>query len=244
LWLLAGLPEPTTERQRTQARTIVLAVGGLLGTILVVGGLAYFYIWSESLVKLVDKGEWKEGVLVGVPLLMVVFGAGLVIAAVQPARAEERNNTLIRRLVYGANFGLTVLLLLVVLVVANVLFALKVPNKLDTTESGFYSLGEGTKQFLSKLPEPVGAYVLLPDTVDREISDVRQFLTTCQDISDGKFKVRFVSPVTNRSEMARLQAQYPRIGRDAYGVLLTAGADEKRHTFVPINELFDINQRT
>jgi hypothetical protein len=244
LWLLASLPEPTADRQRTQARVALLAVGGLIGITLVVLGIGYFYIWSESLVKLIDKGEWKEGLLVGVPLLMVVVGAGLVIAAVQPARAEERNNTVIRRLVYGANLGLTVLLLLVVLIVANVLFALKVPNKLDTTESGFYSLSDTTRQFLSKIPEPVTAYLLLPDMADREVSDVRQFLMTCQDTSDGKFRVRFVSPVSNRSEMARLQAQYPRIGRDAYGVLLTAGADEKRNMFIPFGELFDLDQRT
>ena len=64
---------------------------------------------------------------------------------IQPARAEERNNPTLRRLVYGSNFGLTVLLLFVVLVIANVVVALRVPNKLDTTETGFYSLSDSTK---------------------------------------------------------------------------------------------------
>jgi hypothetical protein len=241
-WLTVSVPPPEEDRQRTQVRVALLAVGGLLGLVLIVFGGVFFYLWSDSLGKWLDKGETAEMKWVLLPVLLVVAGAGLVLAAVQPARSEERNNTALRRLVYGANFGLTVLLLSVVVVVANVLFALKVPNQLDTTETGFYSLSESTKLFLSQLPEPVTAYLIIPTSDDREENDLRQFLLGCQEASAGKLKVKSVSPISNRTEVAALQAKYPRIPRDSDGVLLTVGEDEKRNNFIPFTEMFEFGR--
>src|SRR5438552_432355 len=237
-------PKPTGDEQRTEARKILLAVGGLLGVALIFFGAVYFYLWSDSLTKWLDKGEKKEMVWVVVPLLMVAAGAGLVFTSVQPARAEERNNLTLRRLVYGANFALTVLLLFVVLIVANIVIALKVPNKLDTTETGFYTLADSTKNFLGKLAEPVTLYVVMPDFGGRESNDIRQFAYGAQDAGEGKLTAKFLSPVTNKQDVQRLQEKYPRLGRDAYGILLTVGEDEKRNAFVPIDDLFDIDPRS
>ncbi|MDB5311083.1 MAG: ABC-type uncharacterized transport system [Gemmataceae bacterium] len=242
-YLMVGLPNPSVDRQRTEARVVLLTAGGLIGFALIVFGGWYFYRWSDSLTKWLDKGEKKEMVWVVAPLLMVVGGAGLVFAAVQPARAEERNNLSIRRLVYGSNFGLTVLLLLVVLVVANVAIAMKVPNKLDTTETGFYTLSEGTKNFLGKLTEPVTLYVIMPDTGDRLTNDIRQFAYSTQEAGGGRVTAKFVSPVSGKGELQRLQDKYPRIGRDDEGVLITAGEDEKRNAFVPLADLFEMDQQ-
>src|SRR5262249_15161148 len=154
------------------------------------GGL-FFYLWSDSIIKWLDKGEKKEMLYVVVPLLMVAGGAGLVFAAAQPARSEERNDLTIRRLVYGSEFRGTVLLLFVVLVIVNVVVSMKVPNKLDTTETGFYTISDSTRTFLSKLPEPATLYVILPDSGDREANDLRQFAYTAQDASEGKLNVKF-----------------------------------------------------
>lgn len=237
-------PKPTRDRQLREARVVLLSAGGLLGIALILFGGFFFYLWSDSLTKWLDKGEKKEMVWVVVPLLMVAGGAGLVFASVQPARSEERNDLTIRRLVYGSNFAVTVLLLFVVLIVLNVVVAMKVPNKLDTTETGFYTISDSTRNFLSKLTEPATLYVILPDSGDREANDLRQFAFTAQDASEGKMNVKFVSPVANKSELARLQDRYPRIGRDALGVLITAGEDEKRNVFVSFEDLFEIDQRT
>jgi hypothetical protein len=244
VYLQVRSPQSSPDRQRTEARALLLAAGGLLGVTLIVFGAAYFYLWSDSLTKWLDKGERKEMVWVVVPLLMVAGGAGLVFAAVQPARADERNNLTLRRLVYGANFGVTVLLLLVVLVVVNVVIVLKVPNKLDTTESGFYTLSASTRNFLGKLTEPVNLYVIMPDAGGREVNDIRQFAYSAQEAAEGRLTVRFVSPVTNKQELQRLQEKYPRLGRDAYGLLLTAGEEGKRNAFVPLNDLFEMDPRT
>ena len=103
------------------------------------------------------------------------------------ARAEERHNQSLRRLVYGGNLALTTLLLFVALVILNVVFSAKVPAMLDTTESGFYTLSDATKATVARLPEPVTAYVILPDSGDREINDVRQLMFSAQEASGGRW---------------------------------------------------------
>ena len=240
-FLLVGLPRPSAAEQRTEARVVLLAAGGLLGLGVFLLGVAFFYLWSDSLVGWLDRGERKEMLYVVVPLLLVVAGVGLVFLAVQPARAEERHNQLLRRLVYGTNLGLTALLLVVVLVAANVVVALKFPAKLDVTEAGFYTLTDSTKAFLQTLPEPAALYVILPDSQDRYFNDIRQFGYEARDAAGGRLKVRFVSPTTDKRELADLQTKYPRIGKDDDGVLVTVGEDEKRNAFVPLRDLFEFD---
>jgi hypothetical protein len=237
-------PKTGSAAQQREARVLLLAAGGLLGAALILFGGAYFYLWSDSIIGWLDKGEIKEMKWVIIPLLMVAAGGGLVFAAVQPARAEERNDSGIRRLVYGSNFAVTVLLLFVVLIVLNVVVGMKVPNQLDTTETGFYTLSNSTREFLGKLAEPATLYVIMPESGDRIANDIRQFAYTAQDAADGKLNVKFVSPVSNKTELARLQEKYPRLGRDSLGVLITAGDDEKRSAFVSIQDIFDVDPRT
>ena len=187
-----------------------------------------------------------------IPLLIIVVGAGLIFLAIQPARAEERNNSAIRRLVYGSNFGLTVLLLVVGLVVVNVVFAMRVPNRLDATASGFYSVSEPTTRAVARLDSPVTAYAILPDAGDnRLIGDVRQLLNASQDAAGGKFTVKFISTMANQKDLISLMAKYPKLelamsdrrtGRLG-AVLLTAGSDEKRHAIIPTGEFFSTQGR-
>jgi hypothetical protein len=241
-WFVAGLPAPTVERQRTDARVSILIVGGGLGVLLILAGAYFFYQWSDSLTAWLDKGESKQARWVVIPLLMVIAGAGLLFGAVQPSRAEERNNTTLRRLVYGSNFALTVLLLFVVLVVANVAFAVRVPNRLDTTSTGFYTLSEPTREVLAQLDQPVTAYAILPDSGDRLTDDIRRLLQSCQDASGGKFKVRYVNPTLNKTELASLRAKYTQLELTDTGVLLTVGEDDKatpRYTFIRGDEFLD-----
>ena len=159
-WLLLAPPAPTENRQRADARVAILAVGAAIGALAILFGIVFFYLWRDSLTGWLDRGETKEARWVLIPILMIVVGAGVIFLAIQPARAEERNNAPIRRTVYWTNFGLTALLLLVAFVVANVLFSLKVPNKLDTTATGFYSLSENTRNLLARLNEPITAYAV------------------------------------------------------------------------------------
>ena len=96
-WLLVSIPPVEVARQRTDARAVILAVGGLLGAILILAGIVYFYLWSSSLFDWLDKNQSKQAKYVIGPLLAVAVGGILMFLAVQPARAEERNNYLLRR---------------------------------------------------------------------------------------------------------------------------------------------------
>lgn len=241
-WLVAGLPAPTAEQQRTHARVALLAVGSALGVLLICAGVVYFYLWSESLTAWLDRNERKEAVWVVAPLLAVIAGAGLIFAAIQPARAEERNNTLLRRLVYGGNFALTVLLLFVALVVANVAFALRVPNRLDTTSTGFYTLDASTRELLTQLDQPITARAILPDSSERLIDDIRRLLESCQEVSGGKFRVRFINPTLNKTDLASLRANYTQLELNDLGVLLTVGDEDKpatRYAFIKADDFLE-----
>jgi hypothetical protein len=247
LWLFASPPPLDEEKQRSEIRQAILVAGGLLGIVIIFAGLIYFYRWSDSLANWLEKGEEREARWTVISLMMAVLGAGLVFLAIQPARAEERNNSLIRKEVYGANFALTIMLLLVSLVVANVLVSLRVPNKLDTTATGFYSISETTRQLLDRLDQPVTAYGVLDrdEGLDRATNDIRQLLLACQDASNGKFKVKFLNSGSDKSELNNLRSKYPQLAlvldqRTVSGaILLTTGEDEKRHVVIPDNELFD-----
>jgi uncharacterized membrane protein YedE/YeeE len=246
-WLLAGVPPTGEEKQRAETRILLLVVGGLLGALLIIFGMIYFYLWSDSLGKWIDKRELKEARWVLIPLLIILAGAGLVFAAIQPARAEERNNSFIRRMVYGSNFALTALLLVVMLVVVNVLIAREVPNKLDTTATGFYSLSDNTRGLLARLAQPLTAYAVIPESEDRRVNDIRQLLTAYQENSDGKFKVRFLSQVAaaDKTELAGLRSKYPQFNRSledrtsAGAVLLAAGENEQRHVVLGLSDFFN-----
>ena len=226
-WVLVGLPNPSEEAQRSEARKLLLVVGGCIGVAVVFVGFGLFYMWSDALAGWLDKDEKKQAWRVMLPITMVVAGSGLIFLAAQPARAEERNNAPLRRLVYGANFGLTVLLVLVLLIVGNVVFALKAPNTLDATASGFYTLSDTTKGFLGQLQQPVTAYMVMQEGGDRVTTDIRQVLLGFQDAGGGRFAVRFVNPVTDKAEVRRLTELYKKLDKDAEGILLVVGPDDQ-----------------
>lgn len=239
-YLLVALPRPTEAEQRREARVLILSVGGLVGVSLILIGVLYFWRWEESLVKWLDKSETKEAKYVLYPLLMIVAGGGLMFLAIQPARAEERGSAVIRRLVYGSNFGLTVLILFVVLVITNAVVAMRLPNKLDTTNSGFYTLNPQTKQFVETLEQPVHAYAIFQESTPA-VEDTKRLLSLAQDANPGKFRVTFLSPALNRAEVAKLRTEYGKsadMTRD--GVLLVAGdesnEDRRRPSFIRADE--------
>lgn len=243
-WVLARLPRTTEAERRTEARAVMLAAGGLLGLVLMLGGFWFFFLWFGSLTAWLDEGKRAEAKWVLFPLLVFLVGAGLAFVGAQPARAEERNNPNLRRLVYGANFGLTVLLLALLLLVGNVFAALRVPNKLDATSSGFYTLAEPTKEFIATLDKPVTAYSIAWETSDerdRFLQDVRSLLTAMQEVNPAKFRVRYLSPGLNREEINRLSTKHPILdkdARDSLGILLVVGEDESRAGFVKSDDMF------
>ncbi len=236
--LLVAPPQKTEVLQRTEARTVILVVGGLLALLLIAAGGVFFYRWSESIVNWLEKGKEEEQRFVLIPILMVALGAAMGLAAVTPARAEERNNPSIRKLVYGTNLGLTALVLLVVLVITNVVFAYRVSNKIDMTGSGFYSMSPQTEEFLRALPEPMQVYAIMPESGNRMVSDLRDVLLRFQETSRNKLKITFVSPVSSTADLAELKTNYQVVQDGEMGILITFPSDKKRFSFIPIEEFF------
>src|SRR5437588_6229578 len=75
-WVLVGLPNPSEQKQRSEARILILVVGGFLGVAIVFVGVLYFYRWSDALMAWLDKDEKKQMWRVVLPLVMVIAGAG------------------------------------------------------------------------------------------------------------------------------------------------------------------------
>ncbi|MCS7020971.1 MAG: GldG family protein [Gemmataceae bacterium] len=249
-YLLLRFSDPITDEQAKQILVWLLTSGGLLGLLLIVSGLIFMFVWSESLTNWLDKRNFREARWVLLPLLMILLGGVTILLSIWPARSQERHDSRIRHLVYGANFGLTVLLLVVVLIVANVVIAREVPNILDTTATGFYTLSEPTRRLLEQLEQPVRAYVvIMSDPTERSTNDIRQLLLAMQDASNGRFVVRFLSTAADRTELASLRDKYPQFQlvmdqrTTNVAILLTTGQDEKRHAVVSDNDMFDFSRR-
>jgi hypothetical protein len=239
-WLLVSIPPMNHAQQKTQARAVILAAGGLLGAILILGSGAFFYLWGNSFNDWLDKGQLKQAKFVLGPFLAFAVGGLVMFLAIQPARAEERDNRTLRQLIYGANLGLSVLLVFVTLLVVNVFISPRLPNRLDVTGGGFYTLSDGSKEVLGRLPEPMTAYVIM-SSGRREADDIRRLLQNCQDASNGKLTVKFINPVADAAEYRRLAERAPKVktheveGATA-GVYLTVGEDEKRNSFIRSDE--------
>ena len=243
LWQLVSLPKPDRAGQLREARIALLLGGGLIGLVLMIAGTWFFLLYFSSLTAWLDGGKKSEAKWVLVPVIVSLLGAGLAFAATQPARSDERDNPTLRRLVYGSNVGLSAALLLLLLLVGNVFAALKVPNKLDTTETGFYTLSDATKELLAGLNQPVTAYsTLFPaggGTGRRLVSDASSLLAACHDVNPSKFRVRTLDPSLDREEIKRLATKFPKFDRESMGILLVVGEPEGEAEFLRAEDLFD-----
>ena len=236
---VARVPADDPRRRLSDARTTILTAGGVLGLIVLVAGCFYLYLSFDVLTTwLNDKAPPKDAWKPVASLLAVLAGAGCAFLAAQPARAEERNNPFLRRLVYGGNLALGTLLLLLALVVGNVLVGLKVPNKLDTTEAGFYSLSDKTKEYVTDLSQPVTFYTTIPEGEIREFSDVRRLLTAMQELNPRNVKVTFLSPTFNTKDIAALKNKFPLADLTEYGVVVATGPDDSNYSFLRAQDFF------
>ncbi len=215
---LTRLPSVDPARNRHAAGVLILLVGGLVGFLLLLFGAALFRLWFDALVKWVDVRDAAEAWKPLTALLVLLAGAGLMFVAAQPARADERNHGWIRRTVYGINFGLTVVLLAFGLVALNVIVVLKLPAKLDTTQSQSYTLSAATQRYLAELTQPVQVTVTFtPELVSdpgpkRVANDLRRLLEACQEMNPQRFKVTNVHPVLNQGEQDKLMKRHGQPG--------------------------------
>jgi hypothetical protein len=247
-YLFGVLPNPADDKRRFQDRLAILIGGGLFGLLCIVCGGLLFAVWFNKL------GDWLNGIAGAqksawmpiVAILVTLLGAGITFASVIPARGEERNNTLIRRLVYGSNLALSVLLSIIGLIVLNLIISMKLPAKLDTTESQFYSISDQTRDYIAGLKQDVKLYALTAETAgraERVQADALRLLDACAEVNPKRFQVKILSPVLDRNEIDALSARYPEARLSNFGVLITTGDNFERRGFVEFQKMIAVDQQ-
>lgn len=242
-FFLGKLPPADPDERRRTDRVLILIAGYVFGLANRMSGLFLFILWFTKLTDWVNgvAGSQKTGWLPVAALLQYLIGAGITFLATVPARAEERNWAWIRRAVYAVNFALTTVLLVVGLVLVNAVVAMKMPDKLDTTSSGFYTLTEQTKGYLSGLKQKVKVYAITSEVADSRLqrwqSDALRLLASCREVNPGRFEVEELSSVSDRKKIEDLQQQYPAANLRAFGVLITAGDKFERSEYVEFERM-------
>lgn len=223
-------PDPAQSATRRASIDILIA-GTVSGAALLLIGTRFlaqdFGTLNDWLSLGRSGGAWKPVAA----MLAMVAGAGIAFAVCIPARSEERNDETIRRLVYGTNAAVSGLLLLIGLIVLNVMVAVKLPSKLDTTESGFYTLAESTQNYIRNLDQKFTVYPLLRSR-GREVDDMRWMLEACQELNPSRFVVRNFGQAIPDSEIRALRARFKQVDIEEEGLLIAAGDDESRYSFL------------
>lgn len=232
-WLLAGQLTLDRADQLREARVAILLAGGLFGLAFMALGSVLFYLWFDSLLKWIDAGTASGAKYPLLALLIFLFGAGLMFLGAQPARAEERNNPLLRRLVYGTNLALTTVLLVMLLLVGNVVAALRLPARLDTTEGGVHTLAlsEPTREYIAGLDKTLQIYAILAEGADPVSLDTRRMLEAAQEANPERIEVRYLTETLNTKEINELQNQFPQV-QLGYGILMTVRGSDKQVAFL------------
>jgi hypothetical protein len=246
-YLLGRLP-PVAGESGAAARQVEAFAGGALGLLLMLVGLGLLVLWFGTLVEWVTKRASPDAWKVITGLLVFLVGGGLAFVSTQLLRMEERNNQTLRRIAFGTNTALSILLLLVALVAANVIVGLKLPARLDTTSTGFYTLHPETTTLLQSLPVPVTVYTTVSEDVassedDRRLAlDLQRLLEQCRAANPSKFSYRVLSPLLNKADISKLQAEHAEFKRTDLGVLMVT--EGKPGRFVPEAELSEFNRQT
>lgn len=246
-FLVGRVPDPDAARRRRTDR-IVLLVGGLVfGMANALCGLILFGLWFSKLSDWVDakEGSHKFGWWPVAALLQFLLGAGVTFLAALPARAEERNRPWVRRAVYAINFALSTSLLVIGLVLVNAVVAMNVKGKLDTSGTGFYTLTDKTKSYLTGLKKPIKAYVLnanLGGESKLVQDDIGRLVAGCRQVNPARFQVVELSP-SGDPRLQELKEKYKSANLDALGVLLTSEQDPGRFEHVPLRQMASQNQR-
>ncbi|HYT89126.1 MAG TPA: Gldg family protein [Gemmataceae bacterium] len=233
-------------------RLQVLVVGGSLGLLIALVMLWRIWLWwgdifpaTEALAQ--SPGLWRLWLCFYVELL----GLGLLFGSLLLARADIRQNIMMRRLLYGYNAVLSSFLVLVILFVANVVVAVAYPINFSWSRTqGLHSLADSSKNLLNSLKDQVEIYVLMSPGAEF-YPEVRSLLENIQGYAP-KVQVDYVSPDKEGTRYKRLVDKYPAVMRDlrvvsqdqedvGRGILLVYGPDvgatARPHAFIGQGEL-------
>ncbi len=241
LWAFYQTPGRPADERRTASRVAVLLAGVGSGLLLMLGGLWFVIDQYDVLSKWLDTREGKDLWKVLVPVLVFIVGGALAFFAAQLTRPEERHSQTARRLVYATNLLVTGLLLFVALAVVNIFFGTKLPNRLDTTGTGFYTLSPSTEQFIGTLDQKVTVYSFLEEGV-RGHDELKVMLANLQDLNPAAFVVRNygINPPTKESQ--QLRTKFPQANLNETALILALGDDEKRYSTVKHEDIVRVDR--
>ncbi len=222
------------------ARVLFMALGGSIGALTALLGLALAWRWQKSIVQWISQGETEEAKWVLASLAIVFVGLALLFASMQLGRAEERSSLLIRRMMYGSNSVLSGLLLVLVLAAVNVAVAVKLPDNVITTSAAFQGLSDESRELLRTINEPVKIYLVMPESFGDDVGmpglfgECKALLRACEDRNSHIMAV-FLTPATDMEEIRRTQErlEIPKDQRGSFGFMIGYGNDEKPSGFIP-----------
>jgi ABC-type uncharacterized transport system len=214
------------------------AIAGLLTTLL--GFVLYGFNYSLLLRGMTGWREKPDAILLATGATL--GGMIALFVSVQLARGQERNSSTLRRLLYGGNTLLSVLLLIYVLAIPNVL-AYVTPfeewgfgRSYDWTLTGFNSLSEKSISILKEMPEPVKVVVLLePGTNDEMFT--RSMLEAAKGVSSNIAEWREIDPRNPAFEKEVSQLINEFTLPSPQGILIISTKNSKKSAFIPKSDL-------
>lgn len=230
LWLTAR--PPGDPRADARDRLMILLGGAVTGLLLMAVGVWFATDEYQLLADWLNRKQVKTRDLwrVIVPGLVFLVGTGVAFLAALPARRLERHDQTARRLVYGTNVLVTGLLLFAALVLVNGFVALRLPNRLDTTQTGYYTISPTTAEYVRTLPEKVTVYSI--DQGQYGQAETLALLTAAQEANPSQFVVRFIGRSTSAPALQKLQAKFPAVDLNGAAMIVALGDDEKRYSAV------------
>lgn len=234
------LREPNPKTDRDQTLLLVMTLGALLGFGLVLVGIAFAFHAETWKTATAGIKTWmtKEGWRFWLTVLTPIAGLAIMFVFLQLGRGKERTEAYMRRVIYGFNAFLTCLLVLGILIVANVLAAMNLPERgYDWTAKNLYSLSQESITLLEKIDQPVKIYAILPqeDRLDT-YRKVRALLGNCQSYT-RKIDVEYLSPDLDRESLKELAEKYKVSERE--GLLVVYGVEPKEQSqFITVESLY------
>jgi ABC-type uncharacterized transport system len=234
-------------------RLFVLIFGGSVGLILFCETIARAIIWRQDILlggSVAWQGPdawkfWLCSYLMFTALALMFFSFNL-------ARTDIRKNVALRRVMYGYDAIVQMLLLIGVLFILNVVIYALYPFTFEWTRNrGAYDLSDSSKNLIANLKEETHVFVLITQATPY-YKDVRNLLDNCQAISNHKLDVKYISPDADRGPFAELARKFPAIFPEGtavdsvrgilivYGKMPTGENDKGTYAFVPDRKLVDV----
>lgn len=213
-------------------------IGGISGLLLMAIAVWFLVDEYQLLANWLTKKDTKTKDLwrILVPALLFILGCAVAFFAALPARRLERHDQTARRLVYGTNFAVTGILLFATLVFANGFVAVRLPQRLDTTQAGYYTINPSTEEYVRNLSDKVTVYNFAHAGQDGQ-AETEVLLQACQELNPSKFVVRYIGRGVSAQELQKLRAKFPNVDFGNVAMIVAIGEDEARYSSIRDSEI-------